>query len=749
MQPSAPIQDAQPSATPPTQNGDADQYQVADPTATPAPQQGAPTPQSGQPQPVDPSVQAQNPQVSQQVQNPGQPQSAPQWNNTPPAVSPNPHASRLLATARAMFPGFVHTTYADDGTPTRTEVPLTGKQIGLAIALEALTGGLAGAGAHGTGATGQAAAAGLAQGKAIAQQHQDQQDDLDKQAQQDMKNKQQAVINQLQTKQLAQTLGRQSLADAQDSVKADSDMWTQAQDNPTSILAQGLSHDDVYAQLAKLPPGTAQVLMTSAHPRIDPKTGNPVYQTPMGTVTSADTPGAYPAPDFTYALVKADGKVSPVGDDGNFKPEYQKASDRGFIAINGQPGKLPTNYQMSNTQAQAALRSSQTADAVQDDVNQSRASLGLQPMNINADLKSDPNVRGALTVYNAALNTYGGNHAKAMQAVQQSKYAQAASTINNWYGGRQATDTIDAKDDALHFDNNVMANPQMLSDPKNLAAARASSNPKVKALGDAQFKQNQKDAAQSEFSKSQAEEQGKLPGEIELAQIKANNNGAATPDAIKQTSDAVANGTLTLDTITDRPTRSKVERQLAIDHPNLDQNSVTLTPDERKKKQLANADLLNLGVIKDVLTRKPQLVGAIAGRVTNGVWAVGTNDPDLERLKLAYDNYALPAVGIHGSRSVVNKQEAIDVLSNHNKNGAQAVLAGVKDAQNSANVFANQGTPRGKNGSTYIVIPKPTTQGQVIDGPTVQKYITKYGSPAAARAAAMNDGYTLPTAGSK
>ena len=259
------------------------------------------------------SVPVQNPQAPQAPQGQQQPlQNAPAASMQAPAQPQAlTHTQRLLQTARAitqsMTPGGLYkTTVNDDGTTTRTEQPVSGRSIGLAIALEALTGGLAGAGAHGSNAIGQAAQAGLQQGEKIAQQHQDQQAQLDQQAQADLRTKQQVITNLLQTRQLAMTLGRQSLEDATESVKADAENWAAHQEDPTSILASGLTHDDAYAQLAKLGMGNAQVLITGAHPRRDPQTGEPLYQMPNGQIVPQGTPGSYQAPDFTYALVKPD-----------------------------------------------------------------------------------------------------------------------------------------------------------------------------------------------------------------------------------------------------------------------------------------------------------------------------------------------------------------------------------------------------------------------------------------------------------
>jgi hypothetical protein len=86
----------------------------------------------------------------------------------------------------------------------------------------------------------------------------------------------------------------------------------------------------------------------------------------------------------------------------------------------------------------------------------------------------------------------------------------------------------------LHFDNNVMANPQMLSDPKNLAAARASSNPKVKALGDAQFKQNQQDTLNLKQGEENITTRGQISVKRAEANIAAGAGGGSTGAALQE-----------------------------------------------------------------------------------------------------------------------------------------------------------------------------------------------------------------------
>jgi len=126
---------------------------------------------------------------------------------TPPNAQPQPSVSNapvhpmvqkagiLRQVAEALAGGPRYTTSVDSqtGAVTRTAVPLSGRDIGMAIALEALSGGMAGAAAKGPNATGLAMQAGLKQGQQIAQQRVQQQQQADEQAQNDYQNQTSAL----------------------------------------------------------------------------------------------------------------------------------------------------------------------------------------------------------------------------------------------------------------------------------------------------------------------------------------------------------------------------------------------------------------------------------------------------------------------------------------------------------------------------------------------------------------------------
>ena len=136
------------------------------------PSQAQPT-QPGQQNPQQPS--AAQPSTSQPGQQPGQPSPSDGTVSNTPSVHPSvARAGILRNVAQALAGGPSYRTSVDPstGAVTRTQVPLTKSDIGMALAFEALSGALTGLGQRGPNAVGLAGAAGLAQGQQLAQQRQ-------------------------------------------------------------------------------------------------------------------------------------------------------------------------------------------------------------------------------------------------------------------------------------------------------------------------------------------------------------------------------------------------------------------------------------------------------------------------------------------------------------------------------------------------------------------------------------------------
>lgn len=485
-----------------------------------------PTQQPQQPQQAPQGPQAQQPQ-GQQGQQPAPQQPAPK--------PPVPFHQKLLNDARAITDAMAgpraYTTKIDPttGETTRTPVPVSRTSIGLSIAIAALGGLGAGSSVHSNN-PGESLQAGFKAGQEQADKVNASNAQQDQQAQTDLRNRQQVISNLLQTRQLAMSLGRQSLDDAQENVKAFAPQWEAAQQDPASIYGQDMSHDAAYAMVNKLPMGTAQVIITGAHPRLDPNTNTPVY-TLNGVPVPENTPGAYVAPDFTYAVIKPDTKTTITDADGKLSADSQQAAKQGFMGVAGSPeGKLPPNYQISAKAYQAGITGTHIAKTIQDDVNRARVLQNLDPLNIDSDLATSSNIRNGMLFYNGQI-AGGASHEAAAKALLASPFKDAAGTIQGWYGGPDGASLLDAQRNQTLFESGVQHGVVPLDNPTDIGRARASSNPAVKAAGDAAQTRVDKTAANAEFLKSRAEEQGKLPGELKLAQVRANaaNNPTNVP----------------------------------------------------------------------------------------------------------------------------------------------------------------------------------------------------------------------------
>lgn len=176
--------------------------------------------QADSPQPMTPAPAGsmQQPQPMQQPQQPQQ-QPPPPKPPAPKGVDPsNPHADNplvqkagVLHTVMQALGGGPHFTYKVDpntGEMQKTEVPRSKTDIGMAIALEAISGGLAGLSQHGPAALGKAGVAGLQVGQEAAQQRQAADQRAQQQASQDYARHAQILDTNMKMYMNAQQVGR-------------------------------------------------------------------------------------------------------------------------------------------------------------------------------------------------------------------------------------------------------------------------------------------------------------------------------------------------------------------------------------------------------------------------------------------------------------------------------------------------------------------------------------------------------------
>ncbi len=185
-----------------------------------------------------------------------------------PAAPVHPSVARagvLYQVAQQLAGGPRYSTTIDPstGATTRTAIPLSRGQIGMALALEAITGALSGLAQSGPAAEGKAGLAGLQQGQQIAQQRQQAQAKQDQQAQQDAENQYQALSRKAQLFEINsrtilntksaeradlenQQLGMQNMREG---VAANSDLLSQAQELG-AVTEDHVSQDALQAGIA-------------------------------------------------------------------------------------------------------------------------------------------------------------------------------------------------------------------------------------------------------------------------------------------------------------------------------------------------------------------------------------------------------------------------------------------------------------------------------------------------------------------
>jgi hypothetical protein len=288
---------------------------------------------------------------------------APDGSTTTPgavAVKPAPKSfvQKLLATSaeifKAMAGGDQYTTTIDaNGVATRTPVKMDKTHLGLAIALEALSGGLAGAGAHGTAATGEAAAAGLQQGEKIADQRRQTQEVADQKAQQDYVRKFESTKAALATYQGMQAIGKQDYDIANAPVPNNQKrlaFWEQH--NPEKVGDPDVAEADLPEALKKHPITDYFPMAIATEPKIDPKTGEEAWQDAHGRTVPPGTPWAHKQYVHRYALIHRDADADTHDEEGNLAADMADQVAWGVtkpdIAQTGQTTSVPAAGNATN-----------------------------------------------------------------------------------------------------------------------------------------------------------------------------------------------------------------------------------------------------------------------------------------------------------------------------------------------------------------------------------------------------------------
>jgi hypothetical protein len=147
--------------------------------------------------------------------------------------------------------------------------------------------------------------------------------------------------------------------------------------------------------------------------------------------------------------------------------------------------------------------------------------------------------------------------------------------------------------------------------------------------------------------------------------------------------------------------------------------------EELKRSEMAENVNENLDKLEEIVKRRPDLFGPVAGRMTEAKMWAGSNDPDVGTLKTIHDNLGMAAQSAHSMRSAQHVETSANSVLNGFKNGPDAILASAKALRDSVKTFTKdvqQGNPSTRKEGAFAV-------------------------PAGAPAAPKEDGHTLKANG--
>lgn len=111
------------------------------------------------------------------------------------------------------------------------------------------------------------------------------------------------------------------------------------------------------------------------------------------------------------------------------------------------------------------------------------------------------------------------------------------------------------------------------------------------------------------------------------------------------------------------------------------------TADEEKRADLARNLQENIGQLSDILQRRPDLFGPVAGRITGLRGTLGTKDPDVAALDNIQHQLGMAQISAHGMRSAGAIAGAADALVNSFHNSPEATKAALESASKSVATF--------------------------------------------------------------
>lgn len=160
------------------------------------------------------------------------------------------------------------------------------------------------------------------------------------------------------------------------------------------------------------------------------------------------------------------------------------------------------------------------------------------------------------------------------------------------------------------------------------------------------------------------------------------------------------------------------------------------TADETRRADLAENMTENLTQLEDIVRRRPDLFGPMAGRLTGWRQKLGTSDPDVAKLHAIKEYLGMASVGAHAMRNAQHVGAAADAVMAGFVNSPAATLAAIQSARDSVDTFKrditmplkervqNIGNPRSGGGGGRDFGPAPQgkaegSTGKLADGTRV------------------------------
>lgn len=149
--------------------------------------------------------------------------------------------------------------------------------------------------------------------------------------------------------------------------------------------------------------------------------------------------------------------------------------------------------------------------------------------------------------------------------------------------------------------------------------------------------------------------------------------------------------------------------------------------DVTKRAALASNVNENADAAEAVVSRNPNIVGAVGGRYSNVQQMMGSSDPDISELGVRMHNMALASNGAHGVRSQEAVQKTEDELFNNFKMGPQGIKSALGATRSSVQTFLND-EQNFQTSGRRTGAPAPVSFKQTATGPGGHKIGTNDGS---------------------